>query len=92
MELELLDRRDARSLTELRDGCLDALEAAIDSAATTPYMCCFAPRTPGGSKDDGPRIWSSQICRFACYEREDGTLQGDPANRDFTNFLIDSGR
>lgn len=51
-----------------------------------PYICAFAPRVPGAR--DGPRVWNDQLVRFACYERSDETLLGDPANKAFTDFAI----
>ena len=36
-------------------------------------------------------MWNSQLVRFACYERNDETLLGDPANKAFTDFCIRLG-
>ena len=46
----------------------------------------FKPRTPG--TQDGPRVWNSQLVRFACYENPDSSTMGDPSNLDFTNMVI----
>jgi nitric oxide synthase oxygenase domain/subunit len=67
-------------------GCKELVERAAQHRGTVPYIVAFAPRTPGGV--DGPRVWNDQLVRFACYERSDETLLGDPANKAFTDFVI----
>ena len=62
------------------------MELATKNRAAVPYLVCFKPRTPGTS--DGPRVWNSQLVRFACYEQPDGTLLGDPANKELTDYML----
>ncbi|CAF1680816.1 unnamed protein product, partial [Adineta ricciae] len=37
------------------------------------------------------RLWSTQYFRYACYEQQDGTLLGDPMNRDLTAVAMKLG-
>ena len=37
------------------------------------------------------RMWSTQYFRFACYEQEDGSMLGDPANRELTKVAMELG-
>ena len=69
-------------------GCKELLERSAQHRGAVPYLAAFAPRSPGAK--DGPRVWNSQLVRFACYERTDETLLGDPANKAFTDFCIRS--
>jgi Nitric oxide synthase, oxygenase domain len=69
-------------------GCKELLERAAQHRGSVPYLAAFRPRAPAAR--DGPRVWNSQLVRFACYERNDETLLGDPANKAFTDFCIRS--
>jgi nitric-oxide synthase len=83
--LTLLDHRSAQSNEQMFAACLSMLEHAMTSAVTIPYVCMFRQKK---GKDDGPRIWNSQLLRFAAYREADGTILGDPANLKFTDMLI----
>ena len=37
------------------------------------------------------RVWSMQYLRFACYERDDGSMLGDPGNRELTEVAMKLG-
>ena len=62
------------------------MERAAQHKGAVPYLAAFRPKAPGAV--DGPRVWNSQLVRFACYVRPDDTLLGDPANKAFTDFCI----
>ena len=69
-------------------GCKELLERSAQHRGAVPYLAAFRPQVP--SERDGPRVWNSALVRFACYERNDETLLGDPANKAFTDFCIRS--
>lgn len=46
----------------------------------------FPQRTDG--KHDF-RVWNAQLIRYAGYQMPDGTIQGDPANLEFTQVPWD---
>lgn len=62
------------------------MERTAQHKGAVPYLTAFKAKAPGSK--DGPRIWNSQLVRFACYVRPDETLLGDPANKGFTDFCI----
>lgn len=39
----------------------------------------------------GMRFWNPQLVRFACYEKDDGELMGDRANKTYTDECLAFG-
>ena len=52
-------------------------------------MSVFRPKLP--KERWGPRIWNSQLIRYAAYEQPDGSVLGDRANLDLTKAIIKLG-
>ncbi len=48
-------------------------------------MTVFKPETPG--TNDGPRIWNSQLIRYAGHRGANETTVGDPAELGFTDAV-----
>ena len=84
-ELEVLDFRDAETNEQMFKGCLELLERALTSRATTPCIALFRPAAPGSKL--GPRVWNSQLHRFCAYRNDDVSITGDPVELEFTEFL-----
>ncbi len=73
--------RDRRHVTEPRaifEECVEHLRAANNGGNIDVVLTVFAPTRPG--ERWGPRIWNSQLIRFAGYRQADGTVMGDRAN------------
>jgi nitric oxide synthase oxygenase domain/subunit len=62
-DLTLLDYRHVDTPEGMFQACLELLEVATLSCVTTANIVCFRPQTPG--TQDGPRVWNSQLIRFA---------------------------
>lgn len=52
-------------------------------------MTVFRPKQP--KERWGPRIWNSQLVRYAAYEQPDGSVMGDRANLALTQALVKLG-
>jgi hypothetical protein len=71
-------------------------QSSINGDRRLLLLCCvdrsaitiFPQRTDG--KHDF-RIWNPQIISYAGYRLPDGTIQGDPANADFTEVCLKLG-
>ncbi|GAA1570866.1 nitric oxide synthase oxygenase [Actinomadura kijaniata] len=74
--LRVRDLRHARAPEEVAAGCVEHLAAATGGGRIRPIITVFAPDGPGRP---GPRLWNSQLIRYAGYRRPDGVV-GDPAN------------
>jgi nitric oxide synthase oxygenase domain/subunit/sulfite reductase alpha subunit-like flavoprotein len=88
-ELQVMDARGARTAADMYDACLSLLERAIESTAAIASICVFRPQTPGTA--DGPRVWNSQLLRFAGYrgggDKGDEGVLGDPSELGFSQML-----
>ena len=84
--------RDCRSLEDT-EGVVDALwshlRTATNGGRILPMITVFAPRRSDGS--DPVRVWNKNFIRYACHSKEDGTLVGDPAQKEFTKVCLDLG-
>jgi len=84
-ELKLVDARRATTATDMFDACCSLLDRAVESSAALASIVVFRPQTPGTL--DGPRVWNSQLLRFAGYRMADGSVRGDPAELGFAQVL-----
>lgn len=85
-----LDVRDCRKLAQpgdMAEALIDHMDAATNGGNLRPTMTVFAPDKPG---EKGPRIWNSQLIRYAGYDF-DGQIMGDPANTEFTKIVLERG-
>lgn len=83
--------RDHRSIDTpeaMAGSLLQHLALAQEGGLARPHMTVFAP---AGSGERGPRIWNSQLCGYAGYLEKDGTVLGDPANRQITAWALELG-
>ena len=67
------------------DECVQHLRAASNGGNIEIVLTAFAPTRPG--ERWGPRIWNSQLVRFAGYPQPDGSVIGDRANLALTEAI-----
>mmetsp|Transcript_21397 Transcript_21397/g.62513 ORF Transcript_21397/g.62513 Transcript_21397/m.62513 type:complete len:1837 (-) Transcript_21397:3416-8926(-) len=88
-----LEVRDRRHVTDPGAICRELelhMEKATAGTNIQSVMTVFRPRGP--DEAFGMRFWTEQLVRYACYkDPETGELLGDPANLEFTSFLLDKG-
>jgi hemoglobin-like flavoprotein len=73
--------RDMRHVTDpeaMFGECVEHLRIANNGGNLEIVMTVFRPTRPG--ERWGPRIWNSQLIRFAGYPQPDGSVVGDRAN------------
>ncbi|KAJ3013393.1 UNVERIFIED_CONTAM: hypothetical protein HDU68_000713 [Siphonaria sp. JEL0065] len=87
--LKVIDKRHVTAASDMFLECENHLRIATAKPNMEAVMTVFAPRKP--DERWGPRFWNAQLVRFAGYEQSDGTVLGDPANKDLTARIIKLG-
>jgi nitric-oxide synthase len=82
--LRVLDRRSAATAEEIHRQLAAHLRQATHGGRIRPVISVFAPDTP---LRIGPRVWNSQLIRYAGHRRPDGSTVGDPAQTGFTELV-----
>lgn len=92
--LEVRDCRDVGGAGEdpgrggdegaLFEGLVEHLRQAWNGGKVRLLLSAFAPSLPGRP---GPRVWNSQLIRYAGYRRHDGSVLGDPEAADLTDAV-----
>ena len=81
----MLQVQDCRHLDHPDDAfeaVLEHLRISTNGGKIRPLITVFPPASAGGT---GPRIWNSQLVRYAGYRQPDGAIVGDPVNADLTD-------
>lgn len=86
--LKVNDCRHLNSAIQIYDALLNHIEMATNGGNIRSVITIFAPERPGFP---APRIWNSQLIRYAGYRQTDGTILGDPANVAFTDVALEMG-
>ena len=84
--------RDCRHVTDadgMHGECVQHLRTATNGGNIEIVLTVF--RAIGSTERWGPRIWNSQLIRYAGYEMPDGTVLGDRANLDLTRAILALG-
>ncbi len=84
--------RDRRSVTdpdEIFAECTQHLRAATNGGNIEIVLTAFRPTRP--QERWGPRVWNSQLIRYAGYPMPDGHVLGDRANLELTAAIIRLG-
>ncbi len=84
--------RDCRQVTEpdeMFKQLEEHLRLATNGGNIQIVMSVFRPKLP--KERWGPRIWNSQLIRYAAYPQPDGSVLGDRANLDLTEAIIELG-
>ncbi|WP_049580336.1 nitric oxide synthase oxygenase [Streptomyces sp. SBT349] len=82
--LRVLDRRTAATPDEIHTHLLDHLRQATNDGRVRPVISVFAPATP---YREAPRVWNSQLVRYAGYRAADGSAIGDQGQIGFTEAV-----
>jgi nitric-oxide synthase len=82
--LRVLDRRTAVTAAEIHGHLLDHLRLATNGGRIRPVISVFAPDTP---YREAPRVWNSQLVRYAGYRAADGSTVGDRGHIAFTDAV-----
>ncbi|MCT7981761.1 nitric oxide synthase oxygenase [Laspinema sp. A4] len=83
------DRRHVSEPDEMFRELQEHAQFAANGGNLQITMTVFRPKLP--KERWGPRIWNSQLFRYAAYTQPDGSILGDPANLDLTNAIIKLG-
>ena len=83
------DRRHVTDPDAMYEELLEHLRLSTNGGNLQVTMTVFRPKQP--KERWGPRIWNSQLLRYAGYQQEDGTILGDPANLKLTEAIIELG-
>ena len=84
--LDIIDARHAATNDEMFEAIKEHLRRGVDADHIPVLMTVFRPQTPG--THDGPRIWNSQLMRYAGHREGVGhTVVGDPAEVNFTDTV-----
>jgi nitric-oxide synthase len=86
--LRIRDRREISSAGQIAAEAVTHLREATNHGRIRPVITVFAPDAPGRP---GPRILSSQLIKYAGYQRGDGTVTGDPSSAQLTTLTMERG-
>jgi nitric-oxide synthase len=86
--LHLFDARTASNPDEVFEACVRHLEYSSNDGRIRPAITVFAA---AGPREKGIRIWNTQLIRYAGYQGADGTVLGDPDQREFTKRVMEMG-
>lgn len=86
--LQVRDLRTVTDATGIAGHCAQHLRQAHNGGKIRPVITVFAPEAPSRP---APRIRNEQLIRYAGYDLPDGSVLGDPRNRELTLEAIDRG-
>jgi nitric-oxide synthase len=86
--LQVRDLRHVTTEEEMLSALIEHIDLATNGGNLRALMTVFAPAGKGGH---GPRIWNSQLLRYAGYHQADGSITGDPANAALTDQALKLG-
>jgi nitric-oxide synthase, bacterial len=79
--LDVRDLRHVNTAEAMFAELVEHIRSATNGGKIKPTISIFAPRAPG---QPGPRIWNTQLIRYAGYRGPNHTIVGDPSQFDFT--------
>jgi len=83
------DRRHVTEPDEMFQELVEHLRLATNGGNIQITMTVFRAKQP--KERWGPRVWNSQLIRYAAYEQADGSVMGDGANLDLTKAIMKLG-
>ena len=83
------DRRHVTDPDEMFRELEEHLRFATNGGNIQITMTVFRPKQP--KERWGPRVWNSQLIRYAAYEQPDGSVIGDRANFELTQAIMKLG-
>ncbi len=87
--LEVRDRRHLDDADQIIGALREHLEAVQYAGAARSVLSVFAPPAFKGGR--APKIFNHQLCGYAGYRAEDGTVLGDPKNIGLTTLALRLG-
>jgi nitric-oxide synthase len=82
--LQVRDQRHLSTAEEIFEALVEHLIQATNGGKIRPMISIFAPRT---ARRQQIRIWNPQLIRYAGYEQPDGSVIGDPSQRELTEIV-----
>nr|ABO09632.1 nitric oxide synthase form B [Physarum polycephalum] len=79
--MEVIDCRKVITAEEVFEKCLEHLKFATNGGNIITTVTVFAQQRVGHPP---PRIWNTQLLRYAGYKQPDGSVIGDPSNIEMT--------
>nr|AAK43730.1 nitric oxide synthase form A [Physarum polycephalum] len=79
--MEVIDCRKVTTAEEVFEKCLEHLKFATNGGNIITTITVFAQQKAG---EPAPRLWNSQLLRYAGYRQPDGSIIGDPSNVEMT--------
>ena len=89
--LEIIDKREIKNANEMIQSIFEHLKFATNGGNIKSTMTIFPQKERGNEKKRPPRVWNSQLIRYAGYLTEDGSIVGDPSNLEFTQVCMKLG-
>jgi nitric-oxide synthase len=86
--LSVSDMRHLQTLDEIAEALIEHIRTATNGGRIRLLLTAFRPTRPG---DPGPRIWNSQLVRYAGFRQPDGSVIGDRESVDFTETVLKLG-
>ena len=83
--LQVFDARHVQTAKEMFDSIVEHIKYATNQGRLRSVITVFPPRTDGQLDF---RIWNSHLISYAGYRNPDGTIEGDPANVQFTEACL----
>ena len=87
--LELRDCRSVKTSHECYHQILEHLRYAGNGGAVKSVISVFPQKGDGISAP--VRVWNRQLVGYAAYQRQDGSVMGDPVNLSFTAMCVKLG-
>ncbi|RAM50077.1 MAG: nitric oxide synthase NOS, partial [Hapalosiphonaceae cyanobacterium JJU2] len=81
--LHVRDMRHLETEEEMFQAIIEHMKYATNEGDLRATMTVFKP--------DGRRLWNVQLLRYAGYRQPDGTILGDPANVELTEYAFKMG-
>jgi len=86
--LHVFDKRGTFSSSSMFSSLVEHLEFSFNEGNIRPAVTIFRGRQPGTTE---PRVWNSLLVAYAGYRQGNGSVVGDPAQADFTEFCQSLG-
>src|ERR1700730_3796819 len=86
--LVVRDMRHLSTAVDIFEALVEHIRFATNGGKIRSTITVFAPQAPD---QPGIRIWNPQLIRYAGYCQPDGSILGDPAPVQLTDYLYDPG-
>jgi nitric-oxide synthase len=87
--LKVIDARHLETTDDIFNALQQHIDYAFNDGQIRSTITIFRAKNEG--ELNGPRILNHQLIRFAGYRQKDGTIHGDPASVDFTQWCHSKG-